>query len=284
VIPLVASTDPTRANRDPENPEDWPLDQHLLRDDLWAVALSLQREAAAIWTETSREMSILGRDWERWRALIAVARLFERHGVDGLEREIRQVMAAYHHQQGELEIPSREALMIRALIRLAKLKDVDVWTSMDMMDVSSETLKITASQVVETVKAILAEGDGSGEEDESSPWVNTRSVGRLLSQLRLKDMRGEPPKRERFRIISPKEILQLALAHHIVHLSEETSITSTNVQTSSTSEKESTPPDDHSSHDTEAACLVHGTRDMEELTRGGRRVCMLCLQKGRWPA
>jgi uncharacterized protein DUF3854 len=70
VIPLVASADPTRANRDPENPEDWPIDQQQLRDDLWAVALSLQREAASIWAEMSRETSILGRDWERWRALI----------------------------------------------------------------------------------------------------------------------------------------------------------------------------------------------------------------------
>jgi hypothetical protein len=172
------------------------------------------------------------------------------------------VMAAYHHQQGELEIQSREALVIRALIRLAKLHEVDVWTSMDVMDVSSETLTITASQVVEVAKAILAKDDGSGEEDESLPWVNTRSVGRLLSRLRLKDMRGEPPKRERLRIISPKEILKLVLAHHVVHLAEETSSMSTNVQTSSAEPRPSDPemeppPNVNGPNGTEADCPVH---------------------------
>ena len=232
VIPLMASADPTRANRDPENPDDWPLDQQQLRDDLWSLTLFLQREAAAVWTEMSKETSILGRDWERWRALITIARLFERHGVEGLEQDMRRVLTSYHHQKGDLEVQSRETLVIRALMRLARLKEVDVWTTLDVMDISSETLKVTASQVVETAKGILAEGDSGDDEDESSNWVNTRSVGRILSKLRLQEQRGDAPKRERFRVINPKEIAQLALAHHLVHLSEETSITSSVVQTS----------------------------------------------------
>jgi hypothetical protein len=237
VIPLVASADPTRANRDPENPEDWPLDQRQLRDDLWALGLSLQQEAAGVWTEMSRETSILGRDWERRRALITVARLFERHGVEGLERDIRQVMAAYHHQKGELEVQSRETLVIRALMRIAGLPEMDTWTLRDTMDTSSMTLKMTASHVAEMVRVILAEDDSSGDEDESSTWVSTSRVGRLLSRLRLKDMCGEPPKRERFRLISPQEVLKLALAHHVVHLSEEVSIVSTSVQPSTDGER-----------------------------------------------
>jgi Domain of unknown function (DUF3854) len=234
VIPLVASADPTRANRDPENPDDWPLDQKQLRDDLWAVALALQREAAAVWTDMSKETSILGRDWERWRALMAVARLFERHGVEGLEQDIRRVMASYHQQKGGLETQSREMLVIRALMRLAKLKDVDVWTTLDIMDVSSETLKVTASQVAQAVKGLLTEADDGTDDEEPSTWVNARSVGRILSKLRLQEERGEPPKRERYRHVVPKDVAQLALAHHLVHLSDETSITSTDVQMSST--------------------------------------------------
>ena len=99
VMPLVASADAERANRDPENPDDWPVDQRALRDDLWALALFLQSEAATIWTEMSKETSILGRDWERWRAIIAVARLLERHGVEGLEQDMRAVMTAYHARE-----------------------------------------------------------------------------------------------------------------------------------------------------------------------------------------
>jgi hypothetical protein len=62
VVPLVASADAERANRDPENPDDWPVDQRALRDDLWAFALFLQSKAATIWTELSKETSMFGRD------------------------------------------------------------------------------------------------------------------------------------------------------------------------------------------------------------------------------
>ena len=41
VIPLVASADHTRANRDPQNEHDWPVDQHQLLADLWALGLWL---------------------------------------------------------------------------------------------------------------------------------------------------------------------------------------------------------------------------------------------------
>jgi hypothetical protein len=86
--------------------------------------------------------------------------------------------------------------------------------------------------VVEGAKGILTEADELSDEDESLAWVNTRSVGRTLTKLRIQEERGEPPKRERYRRIVPKDIAQLAIAHHLVHLAEETSITSNVVQTS----------------------------------------------------
>jgi hypothetical protein len=100
------------------------------------------------------------------------------------------------------------------------------------MDVSSETLKVTASHIVEVVNQMLTEVDGHGDDDDSPTWMNTRSIGRILSKLRLREERGEPPKRERYRIIKPREIVQFALAHHIVRISGETSITSRNAQMS----------------------------------------------------
>jgi Domain of unknown function (DUF3854) len=232
VIPLVASADPVRANRDPEDEQAWPIDQRQLRDDLWAVALSLQREAAAVWTEMSEETSVVGRDWERWRALVAVARLLERHGVEGLEKDIRKVMSAYHKETSDLQDHSRVALVIRGLLRLANLDGSDIRTSKDVSDISSEPIMITVSQVVDTLKAIQAEeGEEAddeegepGEEVASKPWYHSsRSVGRLLSKLRLKEDRDPSHKRERYRMTSPKDIFHLALAHHIVHIQPQTS-------------------------------------------------------------
>jgi hypothetical protein len=172
----------------------------------------------------SKETSIVGRDWERWRALVAVGRLFERHGVDGLEGDVRAVMAAYHEEKGEIEGMSRVVLVIQALMRVANLKPVDVWTLEDVSDVSPDRCHVTASQVVEALKTILAEDDTRDDEPGDAQWYHsTRSVGRILSKLRLKEDRDKSTKRERHRITSAQEILQLALAHHIVHLSGETS-------------------------------------------------------------
>ena len=134
VIPLVASADPARANCDPENDTDWPLDEPALRDDLWALGLWLQREASDVWNDLSNETSVVGRDWERWRALIAVARLFERHGVADLEADIRHVMSLYQDQKDELEGISRITFVIKALIKIAQLKESDVWTFPDVSE------------------------------------------------------------------------------------------------------------------------------------------------------
>jgi hypothetical protein len=181
---------------------------------------------------------VVGRDWERWRALVAVARLFERHGVAGLERDVRTFMAAYHAEQGELESQSRVILVIRALMCIAGFKVSDVWTFPDVTDVSSARLQVTASQVVETLKGLMSEDDDqddeAGDQAGATPWFHSsRSVGKVLAKLRLKQDRDTSTRqRDRYKVTTPKEILQIAIAHHLVRLSEETSAMSGNVQTS----------------------------------------------------
>ena len=59
LIPLVASADPTRANRDPQNEHDWPVDQRQLLADLWALGLWLQRKAADMWNTMSQRGPLL---------------------------------------------------------------------------------------------------------------------------------------------------------------------------------------------------------------------------------
>ena len=56
------------------------------------------------------------------------------------------------------------------------------------------------------------------------PWYDSaRSVGRLLSKLRLQEDRDSSQIRERYRVTSAKDVFYLAPAHHIVHLKDETS-------------------------------------------------------------
>ena len=133
---------------------------------------------------------------------------------------------------------------------------------------------MSASQIVEVLKDIIAEEHGEGEpvegdDDESLAWVNARSVGKILSKLRFKKERDLSRTRGKFRLITPLEIVQLAIAHHLIHLStqtsgedlsEETSGTSANVQTS-------------------ARCPTCGEQDWGEWHEG-RRICMSCLRQG----
>jgi hypothetical protein len=64
------------------------------------------------------------------------------------------------------------------------------------------------------------QGSDSTEENEVPKWLNNKSVGIILSKLRLKKSREENAKRSRYREISPKEVAQLVVAHHLVHMSK----------------------------------------------------------------
>jgi hypothetical protein len=90
--PLVKTADSTRGNADPADFACWPCDQRELQDDLWALALSLLPEAARVWRELDAETSMVGRDFERWRAILAAARLLDRHGTRRLEVLVRAAM------------------------------------------------------------------------------------------------------------------------------------------------------------------------------------------------
>jgi hypothetical protein len=235
VIPLVASPDPTRANRDPENERDWPVDRHQLVADLWALALALQRAAADMWNHMSKETSVVGRDWECWRAIIAVARLFESHGAEELVSDMWHIMSAYQEQKDELEGTSRIAPVIRALMRIVGLPESDKWTSADVSGMSTERIKVNASRVSDTVKTLLieagegiegTEGPGESEERRQQSWSTPKAVGILLSRLRLPQDRDTSRGRARHRLISPREVFQLAIGHHLVYLTNTMSDTS----------------------------------------------------------
>lgn len=249
VIPLIASADPARANRDPENEHDWPVDRKHLVEDLWALALWLQREASDIWLDMSTETKAVGRDWERWRSIMAVARLFERHGVNKLERDMRQVMRAYQDEKADWEGTSRETLVIRALMRIVGLKDPDMWTTLDMSDMSSERVSVQASKVCTEVKAILEEeGEGTDAEESQEEgrntrqWVNPQTVGILLSRLRLPKDRDTSRTRDRRRLASQVDIYKLAMAYHVVRVSSNMSDTSAHVHLSDDEQRSDTSP------------------------------------------
>ena len=89
-----------------------------------------------MWNTMSAETSVVGRDWERWRAIMTVARLFEQHGVTDLTSDMLKIMSGYQEQHDDFEGTSRIVLVIQALMRIVELPDADKWTSADMSDMS----------------------------------------------------------------------------------------------------------------------------------------------------
>ena len=132
-IPLVRTADEVKGNADPANTATWPFDHRQLRDDLWATALALMSEAERIWAEFDTETSAVGREFEPWRAILAVARLLERHGVDQLETRMRHLMNNFREERQNVLDGDRTVVVIQALLQLADIKDIS-----DIMDINSE--------------------------------------------------------------------------------------------------------------------------------------------------
>jgi len=80
-IPMVRTADPRRGNADPSNVDRWPVDRRILIDDSWSLALSHLVEAEEVWEELEEDVAYIGRDFEPWRAVVATARLLDRHGA-----------------------------------------------------------------------------------------------------------------------------------------------------------------------------------------------------------
>lgn len=180
LIPLVRTGNPTKANRDPADLGRWPIDLGDLRDDLWAVALMVLPKAAAVWAELDNETELVGRTFEPWRALLAVARLFERHGVAGLEETVRSVMRRAIKEASDGVRVDLTSLVLRGLCRYAVNAVGAVW-----YEGSQELDAIKTAQIVELARGIATDL----ETDINADTIESRRVGRVMGALRFKKAR-----------------------------------------------------------------------------------------------
>jgi Domain of unknown function (DUF3854) len=227
VIPLVRTSDAQRGNADPAGVARWPCDQAQLQDDLWAMALHLLPEAERVWAELDNETSLIGREFEPWRATIAVARLLDRHGVTGLEADMRRVMAAYQAEKGDLLASDRTIAVVRAIVAYAESAS-DIKDVLDVSDIMDMTVTFTAQHIADAVKTLADDDDGDLE------WATSRRVGRILSRLRINQNRDSTRTRSRERVMTVSDICALARAYGLPPMSimSETSLMSIMSETS----------------------------------------------------
>ena len=209
LAPLARTADPTRGNRDPADVGRWPCDRQALQDDLWALALALLPEAAGVWAELDHETSAAGREFEPWRAVLAVARLLDRHGVTGLEGRVRSVMARYRRERPDLLADDRVVLVIRALVALVGDDRSD---GHDGHDSTSGGVTVASSDLREKVHELAA------DEERGVEWATNERVGRTLGRLRVE--RAEQTARRRGWTLRADTVAGLARAYGILPMPE----------------------------------------------------------------
>ncbi len=216
-IPLARTANPKKGNADPVRTKSWPCNHKELLDDLWALALSLMSEAKNVWDEFDDEEEIVGREFEPWRAILTVARLFETHGVHGLEERTRNVLKAYQKEKAEQLEDDWTLKVIRALLTLT---NADTMDTSDVADTSIRGIEFSSSQVANIVKNVTEDED-TQDEDKSIDRGMASRVGRKLSQLRLKYKRKSDRKRTRTWTTNPQEVIGIAQSYGLVPMNEQ---------------------------------------------------------------
>ena len=220
LIPLVKTADTGKGNRDPVREEGWPIPQRALQDDLWATALMLLSDAKRVWSEFDKEITLVGRTFEVWRAPFAVARLFERLGIEGLEARMRNVMEASMGEKRE-EPADHTTKVVQAIGCL-------IFGVSDVSDVSDKSDVCREGFTAEEVRLKIVE---LAEADQETDWATTRSLGWTFNSLRLPKKKDTSTKKSaRYREVSKALALQLLYSHGL--LTRKTSETSETSETS----------------------------------------------------
>jgi hypothetical protein len=174
-LPLARTTDEFRANADPMEEALWPYGRRKLIDDLWNIGVVYRSRVAELFRSCSSG-ELLGRQFEPWRCLFAVATLIEEDWETGLPLTLRKLAERYQQERAELEFgDGRMTVVVRALSDILGLRP------------ECET---TAAEVAERCNQIANEEDLT-EDRDGKPFLTAKQTGNLLNQLRVpKGKRG----------------------------------------------------------------------------------------------
>ena len=96
IVPLIRTADAEKANADPCDYRLWPVPRAVIVNDLWALALAHMGDLPRYDAKIADSATLLGRNLEPWRAILAVAEwLTERGTVEGLAERMTQPAHAY---------------------------------------------------------------------------------------------------------------------------------------------------------------------------------------------
>jgi hypothetical protein len=230
LVPMTKTDDKHRAEASPDDYSVWPADRRRLLDDLWALGLEHLPALGEYDTRAAARSPLIGRSLEPWRAILAVALwLQEQHGVEGVFDRMLQLANDYQQERVGLEGANVARVAVRALLVMLN-EHPDLGTE-------EKPLVFTPGELAERMNALAGEGEvtpgatsgkfvftvtSGGPKEDAEEFTNSRKVGRLLSQLRLRrPVRGK----QRQWSATREEIERLARAYGVT--AEETAEDST---------------------------------------------------------
>lgn len=211
VVPLARTTDRARGHRDPADEGSWPCDRMGLQDDLWGLGLGSLAEAKLGWGSLDGD-ELVGREYEKWRPLLAVARLAEGAGVVGLESRVRGLMAGYQDERAELVEEDETVEVVRLLVELLDLVAIPIAGNVTEAARTGDREAAVPNSLL-TDLLPLAVPDGALA--RMQPRAMATRIGQVMARLRFRPARNVDEERERGWVISFAKVLQVAKAYGV---------------------------------------------------------------------
>jgi hypothetical protein len=195
IVPLIRTADRDKANADPLDYRLWPTPRDQLVNDLWGLALSQCATLPRYDAQIADTATLLGRNLEPWRAILAVAQWLTDYGVTDLYRRMEALSQAYQKERLDLEGADLIPLVIQALCEygidssasMSPATPINSINPVDPIKIGSPDdadIRFLTADITTMVKA-LANTQENGPDPET---ISTKRVGRVFGKMRLKEV------------------------------------------------------------------------------------------------
>jgi Domain of unknown function (DUF3854) len=202
ILPLIRTANRDKANADPLDYRLWPVPRTELLNNLWALALAYGATLPRYDADVGETATLLGRNLEPWRAILAVAHWLTACSVQGLSQRIEALSQAYQQERPDLEPPDLTAWVIRALCQYA--------SSASSASSTGESRWEFSSKSIQQELVALLENEENGLEPQSA---TVPRVGRVLGKLRLTQKPRTGPKDPRIWVLKREELRRWLVAY-----------------------------------------------------------------------
>lgn len=206
LIPLARTNNRVISTLDPEDTGSWPIDPAILIDDLWAVSIEHLPFIRKHYLWVGEQASLHGRALQPWRGILALAAWLDFRGVTHLWKRIDDLSVAYQEEKRLIETSDLTTLVIRAIGLLA----ITAISAKGASRIGGE-FSFTASGVAQAAANIATEE----EADILLDYVTSQSVGRVMTNLRVKEIPRPKGRGSRRRLISFSDLRSLLQAYNL---------------------------------------------------------------------